>query len=137
MDVDHVSYLFKQAFKDKKPDANGQTVTSMRAPRTHHRDDPDAYKTSADMTTFEVRHSMIRGDGLLAAPAFVCFPNKLAQARYVDANPGLYSEKFVNSCRNTLRVCSSEVLEPSSSRESALTSLGAPESQTQTDPSAL
>jgi len=70
------------------------------------------------MGKFEVQRSMVRGAGLLSAPAFLCFPDEMAQARYVSYRPNLYPKEFVTLCRNKLRACSSTT-EPVSSSDAS------------------
>jgi hypothetical protein len=108
MDQTEVVGIFERAFEGVEPDENGQSVVTIRAPRTHHTPDHDAYQRSSDITgTFSVRRSMAKGNGLFAAPAFLCFKDKYAQARFVVSRPELYEPEFVRECESRLRECSS------------------------------
>ena len=109
MNAEEVVGIFKRAFKDVEPDENGRSVVTIRAPKTYHVQDDDCYKTSADIgETLEVRRSMLKGDGLFAAPAFLCFKDGLAQARFVVSRPDLYTPEFVKVCENRIQACSSK-----------------------------
>lgn len=82
---------------------------TIQAPKTHYKPDSDVYRTSADIgKMFDVRRSMVKGDGLFAAPAFLCFKDGLAQARFVVSRPDLYDVDFVKECENRLKACSSK-----------------------------
>jgi hypothetical protein len=57
---------------------------------------------------FSVNRSMVKGDGLFSAPAFMCFKDEMAQARFVLSRPDLYTHEFVKECEKRLSGCSSE-----------------------------
>ena len=63
------------------------STTTIRAPRTWYRPTSETYAKASDIKKFEVRHSMIKGDGLFAAPQFVCFQDEVAKANFVVNNP--------------------------------------------------
>ena len=117
MDGDHARYLIEKAFKGLEPDENGRTITTIRAPRgVWKKPGPETYKKPRDLAgKFDVRHSLIKGDGLLSAPQFVCFPSERAQAEFVVQHPEKYLPEFVKACQSKIRACSSGPSEVSSS----------------------
>ena len=70
---DRASSMMKHAFKNVEPDENGMSITTIRAPRSRAVPTEDTYRRVSDMEKFEVRHSMIKGDGMFAPLSFVCF----------------------------------------------------------------
>ncbi len=70
---ERASFMMENAFKGIKPDENGQSVTTIRAPNSRSLPTKDTYRKVSEMDKFEVRHSMIKGDGLFAPLSFVCF----------------------------------------------------------------
>ena len=79
MDVDQVSSIFKKSFAGLTPDKFGRTITTIKAPRTFHKPSHDTAKTPDDLLIngkFVINKSLVKGDGLLAAPAFVCFKSE-------------------------------------------------------------
>ncbi len=109
MNGEHVSNIFQKAFKDIEPDENGMSITTIRAPRSHPKPSAETYRRVSDMDNFEVRHSMMPGDGLFAPLSFVCFQSEYAKWKYAVAHPDLYNKEYITSCQNKLRVCSSRV----------------------------
>ena len=61
------------AFQDVEPDDNGRSITTIRAPRSRAVPTEETYRKVTDMDKFEVRHSLIKGDGMFAPLSFVCF----------------------------------------------------------------
>ena len=119
MNADHASHAFERAFKDVEPDEHGMSVTKIRAPRSYPKPASDTYRRVSDMDNFQLRHSMMPGDGLFAPLSFVCFENEYSQWKYAVAHPELYPEEFRTSCQNKLRACSSKVAHSSSSSVSS------------------
>ena len=70
---DRVSYIMGNAFKDIEPDENGMSITTIRAPQTRAIPTEGTYRKVSDMEKFDVRHSMVKGDGMFAPLSFVCF----------------------------------------------------------------
>ncbi len=70
---EQASYMMGSAFKGVEPDENGRSITIIRAPRSRAVPTEDTYRKVSDMDNFEVRHSLIKGDGMCAPLSFVCF----------------------------------------------------------------
>ena len=69
----NAAYFMGNAFRDVEPDENGRSITTVRAPRSRGVPTEETYRKVTDMDDFEVRHSLIKGDGLFAPLSFVCF----------------------------------------------------------------
>ena len=133
MDQSQVSYIFGKAFDGLKPDEFGRTITTIKAPRTWYKPDPDAAKTRGDILKdgkFDIRNSLVKGDGMLAAPRFVCFSSEKAKWEFVVKNPHLYTPEYVKSCENNLTVRSFAPSPASSDCTCASLEVQAPHSQT-------
>ncbi len=111
--------MFNRAFENIESDANGRSVTTISAPQTPWRRATAEYKTTNDIKKFEVRHSMVRGDGPMAAPEFICFVDEIAKAAFVVKHPELYPAHYVTSCQDMMTSYSSEEAKLSSSHKPA------------------
>ena len=69
----NAAYFMGNAFRDVEPDENGRSITTISAPRSRAVPTEDTYRKVTDMDNFEVRNSLIKGDGLFAPLSFVCF----------------------------------------------------------------